>query len=169
MLARPTPGEYAPFYETYVRLVPEDDLLGAMQAQAAQTKALLAAFTDPDQTYAPGKWTVRQLVGHLTDTERVFGGRALWVARGDPAALPGFDQDHWMAAADYGRYTLAELGAEFALVRAGHLSFLGHLGAEAWGRAGVVNGQLVSVRALGYLLLGHERHHLGVLRERYLG
>lgn len=167
-MTRPDPAEYAPFYATYINLVPEDDVLGAMQQQAGATRQRLAALQErPEHRYAPGKWTVRQVVGHMLDTERVFGGRALFIARNDPADLPGFEQDHWMAHSDFSRYALPDLSAEFGLVRAGHLSFLHHLPAEVWDRRGTAAGNVFSVRALAYALLGHERHHLGILTTRY--
>lgn len=167
-ISRPQPGEYSAFHARYVALVPEDDLLAAMQAQEAMTAAALGAYAaTPDHTYAPGKWTVRQLLGHMTDVERVFGGRLLFIARGDPARLPGFEQDDWMRAADFGRYALPDLLAEFGAVRRSHLSLLRHLPPGDWTRRGVVGDHEFTVRALARMLLGHERAHLDVLRERY--
>lgn len=167
-MTSPQPGEYSPFHARYVALVPEDDLLAAMRAQEAVTAAALGAYAAaPDHTYAPGKWTVRQLLGHMTDVERVFGGRLLFILRGDPARLPGFEQDDWMRAAEFGRYALPELLAEFGAVRRSHLSLLGHLPPGDWTRRGVVGDHEFTVRALARMLLGHERAHLDVLRERY--
>ncbi|WP_424951292.1 DinB family protein [Deinococcus sp.] len=166
-MTRPDPTQYPEFHQTYVRLVPEEDLLAALEKQAAETKRVLMAFLAPDHVYAPDKWTVRQVVGHMTDTERLFGGRLVWAARGDPANLPRSNPAAWMEAAHFERYTWSDLVAEFALVRAGHLSLLRHLTPDAWERIGTVNGSPFSVRALAYVLLGHERHHLKVLQERY--
>ena len=167
-MTRPQPDEYSPFHARYVALVSEDDLLAAMRAQEAVTAAALGAYAAaPDHTYAPGKWTVRQLLGHMTDVERVFGGRLLFILRGDPARLPGFEQDDWMRAAEFGRYALPELLAEFGAVRRSHLSLLGHLPPGDWTRRGVVGDHEFTVRALARMLLGHERAHLDVLRERY--
>lgn len=168
-MTRPAATDHSEFHARYVNLVPEADLLAAMRAQEAVTREAFMAFAEqPGHTYAPGKWTVRQMLGHMTDTERVFGSRALFFARGDASPLPGFEQDDWMAAADFGTYTLEALLAEFQTVRAGHLSWLAHLPETAWERRGVASGQAVTVRALAYMLLGHERAHVEILKERYM-
>ncbi|GGJ73543.1 DinB family protein [Deinococcus aquiradiocola] len=165
---RPQPGDHSEFHARYVNLVPETDVLAAMQAQAPVTRAALLAFADrPDHAYAPGKWTVRQVLGHMTDTERVFGYRALSFARADTSPLPGFEQDDWMATTDFGTYRLPDLLTEFETVRAGHLSWLTHLPDAAWEGRGVASGQSVTVRSLAFMLLGHERAHLQILQERY--
>ncbi len=167
-MIRPAATDHSEFHARYVNLVPETDLLSAMNSQEAVTRAAFQPFMNrPEHAYAPGKWTVRQMLGHMTDTERVFGFRALWIARADPSPLPGFEQDGWMGATDFGPYTLPDLLSEFQTVRAGHLSWLGHLPGAAWDRRGVVSGQEITVRALAYMLLGHERAHLEILRERY--
>ncbi len=167
-MTRPAATDHSEFHARYVNMVPETDLLAAMQAQTPLTRAAVLAFAGrPDHAYAPGKWSVRQMLGHMTDTERVFGYRALSFARGDASPLPGFEQDDWMAAADLSRYSLEDLLTEFGTVRAGHLSWLSHLSGDAWERRGVASGQTVTVRALAYMLLGHERAHIEILRERY--
>lgn len=167
-MTRPTANEHSDFHARYVNMVPEPDLLAAMQAQEAVTRAEFLAYADrPEHTYAPGKWTVRQMLGHMTDTERVFGGRLLFAARADPAALPGIEQDDWMREADFGTYTLPDLLGEFATVRSGHLSLLRHLPPTVWDRRVTASGHSFTVRALAYMLLGHERAHLDILRERY--
>ncbi|MGI8747298.1 MAG: DinB family protein [Deinococcus sp.] len=169
-MTRPGTDEYPPFYQTYIGLVPEADILAAMDGQAEVTREVLRSLADrPDHHPQPGKWSAQEVLGHMLDTERVFGSRGLFFARGDPAPLPGFDQDGWMAHSDFARYPYPYLIAEFVGVRAGHLSFLRHLPPEAWDRRGVVNGSHFTVRALAYAMLGHERHHLGLLRERYGG
>ncbi|ULH14168.1 DinB family protein (plasmid) [Deinococcus sp. KNUC1210] len=166
-MTRPLLSDYPDFYARYVDLVPEDDILAAMQAQAAVTRERLLSFADrPDHRYAPEKWSVRQMLGHMTDTERVFGFRALWFARTDPSALPGFEQDDWMQASDFSA-PLEELLTEFETVRRGHILFLKHLSPEAWDRRGIANGYSFSVRAYAYGMLGHERSHLKLLEERY--
>ena len=165
---RPLPTDHSEFHARYVNMVPEPDLLAAVRVQTPLTRAAVLAFSDrPDHAYAPGKWSVRQMLGHMTDTERVFGFRALSFARGDASPLPGFEQDDWMAATDFGSYSLPDLLAEFETVRAGHTSWLSHLPDTAWERRGVASGQGVTVRSLAYMLLGHERAHVGILRERY--
>ena len=148
--------------------MPEDDLLHAMQMQAPVTEAQILSFADrPGHRSAPGKWSVRQVMGHMIDTERVFGFRALWIARADPAPLPGFEQDDWMMASDFDTRPLPELLEEFETVRRGHRLMLRHLSPQAWERRGVVSGHPFSVRALACAMLGHERAHLAVLAERY--
>jgi hypothetical protein len=167
-MTRPASGDHSEFHARYVNLVPEDDLLAALRAQTSATRVAVLAFSDrPDHCYAPGKWSVKQVLGHMTDTERVFGYRALSFARGDTSPLPGFEQDDWMKAADFSAYRLEDLLTEFETVRAGHRSWLAHLPDAAWERRGVASGQGVTVRALAYMLLGHERAHVQILRERY--
>ena len=167
-MTRPRPSDHSEFQARYVNMVPEQGLLSAMRAQETVTRAAFLAFAGrPEHAYAPGKWTVKQMLGHMTDTERVFGYRALSMARGDPAQLPGMEQDDWMAAADFSSYSLEDLLSEFKTVRAGHLSWLGHLPEAAWESRGTASGQGVTARALAYMLLGHERAHLEILRGRY--
>ena len=167
-MTRPQPGGYSAFYARYVDLVPETDLLSAMQAQEAVTRAAFLTFADrPEHTYAPGKWSVRQMLGHMADTERVFGYRALSIARADPAPLPGFEQDDWMRMADFSPYSLEDLLASLQAARISNLYLLSNLSPATWERRGTASGSPVTVRALAYMLLGHERAHLDVLRERY--
>ena len=167
-MTRPQPSDHSDFHAWYVNLVPETDLLTAMRAQAAVTQAALLAFADrPDHRYAPGKWSVRQVLGHMADTERIFGYRALSIARGDAAPLPSVEQDHWMANSDFDLSSLEDLLAGFQAVRVGNLFLLGGFTPAAWERRGVASDHAVTVRALAYMLLGHERAHLEVLRERY--
>jgi hypothetical protein len=170
LTGRPAPSEYAEYYGRYIGLVPEDDLCAAMAAQTEATLAFLRALPEAagDHRYAPGKWSIKEVVGHVMDAERVFAMRALFFARLDAAALPGFEQDDWVNAATFDAQPLDELIAEFEHVRRGNLYFLKHLSAEAWRRRGTASGYDFSVRALAYVMLGHERYHLEVLRTRYL-
>ena len=167
-MPRPQPSEYPPFYARYVDLAPEDDVLMAMQAQAAVTETQILRFADrPDYRYAPDKWSVQQIVGHMADTERVFGFRALWYARADPAPLPGFEQDDWMAASDFETQPLTELLAGFQAARTNNLFMLRQLSPDAWERHGLANDHRFTVWAYAHGMLGHERAHLQVLAERY--
>ena len=167
-MTRPTSADHSEFHARYVNLVPETDLLSAMRAQAAVTQAAFLAFADrPDHRYAPGKWSVRQVLGHMADTERIFGYRALSIARGDAAPLPGVEQDDWMANSDFGTSSLEDLLAGFQAVRTGNLYLLSGFTPAAWERRGVASGYAVTVRALAYMLLGHERAHLEMLRKYY--
>ncbi len=168
--ARPASDEYAPYYEKYVSLVPDADLVETLERQGAETLALLRGLTEEQgaHRYAPDKWSVKQLVGHVSDGERLFAYRALAIGRGDRAPLPGMDQDVWMAGVDFDARTLASLADEFAAVRAATLHLLRHLSPEAWSRRGTASENEVTVRALAYIIAGHEAHHLRILRERYL-
>lgn len=167
-MTRPQPGDFPPFYARYVGLAPEEDVVGAMLAQAPLTRAAVLTFADrPEHRYAPDKWSVKEVVGHMADTERVFGFRALWFARADPSPLPGFEQDAWMAASAFDAQPLEDLLAGFEAARASNLHLLRQLAPEAWERRGVASGHGFTVRASARLLLGHERAHLQILAERY--
>ena len=167
---RPEPNEYASYYETYVSKVSGEDVVETLERQGAETLALLRGLPEERgaHRYGEGKWSVKQLVGHLSDGERLFSYRALSIARGDSAPLPGMEQDVWMAGSDFDSRTLSDLIDEFEAVRAATLHLLRHLSPEAWARRGVASDNEVTVRALAYIIAGHEAHHLKVLRERYL-
>ena len=168
-MGRPTDQEYAPFYKGYVGLVTEDDVLPPLAAQRDEVLRLAASVPTERETfrYAEGKWSIRELFGHIGDGERVFGYRAFCIGRGDQAAFPGFDQEEYMAAADYDRVPLAELASDFARLRESNLAVLKRLPPERWAQVGTASGARVSVNALAYVMAGHVRHHLGVLRDRY--
>jgi hypothetical protein len=165
---RPSPTEYAPFYETYVRLVAEDDILAALEAQLGDVLALLRPVPEAAGAvrHPPYTWSVKDVVGHVTDAERVFGYRALRFARGDATPLPGFDENTYAQAADCDRRPLADLVAEFEAVRRSSLGLFRSLPDAAWQRGGEANGQPVTVRALAYIIAGHARHHTAILRRR---
>ena len=170
LIPRPHASEYAPFYATYVDAVPDGDLLRLLEDHAAGLLDLLRAFGEArgDDCYASGKWSVKEVVGHMADTERVFAYRDLRFARADATPLPGFEQNGYVEAAGFGRRTLADLAEEFADVRKATLKLLAGLDEAALRRSGVASGHPMSVRALAWVLAGHERHHVRVLRERYL-
>jgi hypothetical protein len=151
-------------------LVLEDDICGAMVRQLETTAAYLNAITDAmsDRRYAPGKWTLREVVGHLGDTERIYGFRLLTFARGDSAVLSHSDQDLYVREAAFDRHPLGVWLEQFLLVRRSHLALLQHLPPGAWARTGTVAGFTVSVRAMAYLMVGHERHHLRIIQDHYL-
>ena len=168
-MSRPTETEYAPDYQSYVAHVAEDEILPAMRSQIDAVDVLLDRVAPERETYAyaEGKWTIRQIVGHLIDGERVFGYRALCIARGETQDLPGFDENAYMPNAPYEHVELEDLLSEFRLVRLSNIAMLRTLDEAAWTRMGMANGAPVSVRALAYIMVGHARHHMGVLRERY--
>jgi hypothetical protein len=166
---RPASSEYAPFYAGYVARVPEHDILAVLAAQKQEVAALARSIdgAKADYRYAEGKWTVRELLGHVVDGERVFGYRAFCFSRGEQAALPGFDENEYVGAAPADGASPAAIAAEFSAVRDANLAFLRRLDDAAWALVGTASGQPVSVRALAWIMAGHPRHHLGVLRERY--
>lgn len=167
---RPEPSEHLPYYEKYIRLVVGEDPLAALASQTGETLATLRAVSEADslKRYAPGKWSLREVIGHVTDAERVFAYRALRIARGDATPLAGFEQDDWMVSARFDERSFHDLLDEFATVRQASVTLLRPLGAEAWRRRGVASGGDVSVRALAFIIAGHERHHLAIVREKYL-
>lgn len=168
-VSRPQPGEYASYYEKYVSLIPGDDILSTLEAQRLQTTQLLAARSEREGNfrYAPDKWTVKEVVGHISDCERIFMYRVLRISRGDQTPIEGFDQDDYVRSGQFNDRTLADLAQEFAHVRSATVSLLGGLGEEAWPRRGVANKNEVSVRALAYITAGHELHHRRILEEKY--
>jgi hypothetical protein len=168
--ARPEASEYAPFYETYVSLVPDGDVVETLSRQAEEVSALLAGITEEraGYAYAPGKWSIKEVVGHVIDTERVFSYRALAIARGEQQPLPGMDQDAYMARSNFGERALADLAEEFERLRRANILMLRGLSEEAWSRRGTASGCEVTVRAVAYIMAGHAAHHLQVLRTRYL-
>lgn len=169
LIPRPAPADYPPYYAPYVEAVPEGDLVRSLEDQCEDVLALLRRFGEENGgvRYAAGKWSVREVVGHLADAERVFAYRALRFARADATPLPGFDENAYVAAAGFDRRTLADLAEEFADVRRATVKLFCALGAEALARAGTANGARVTVGALAWIIAGHERHHARILRERY--
>ena len=167
---RPQPNEYAPYFDRYISLVGEDDIAGAIERQTRETAAMLASIGEEKSAfrYAPEKWSIKQVVGHVTDAERIFAYRLLCIARGETQSLPGFDENDYMRKANFDDLPFAELVDGLAAVRRATLALMRGLSDQAWSRSGVANQNPISVRALAYTLLGHERHHLRVLRDRYL-
>ena len=170
MSTRPEPTEYAPYYARYIDLVPEDDICAALREQGSATESILQLLNDKQASfrYAPDKWSVKQLVGHVTDSERIFAYRALSIARGETRPLPGYDEKNYGATGEFDRRPWNDLIAELATVRQATVGLFRGLPEEAWDRSGVANDNAISVRGLAYVIVGHERHHLNVLRERYL-
>jgi DinB superfamily len=169
MLVRPTRDEYASSFQAYVERVPDGDVLQHLQVQGERTRASFAKLDEAKGRfqYAPGKWTVKRLLQHVTDGERMFCYRALCIARGEQVSLPAFDENSYAANDGSDARRLHDVVAEFASVRAATLTLFGGFDAAAWQRRGTANGQPVSVRALPWITAGHELHHLAVLRERY--
>jgi hypothetical protein len=170
MGTRPDRTEAAEYYFTYIDQVPDGDIVGTLASQLPEAVALLGGLSEEQslQRYAPGKWTMRQMMGHVNDAERLFVFRALWFARGLEPALPSFDQDAAVpASAADDRAWRSHVG-EFEAVRAATIALFRNLPADAWMRRGIASGHPFSVRALAYITAGHAAHHLRILRERYL-
>jgi len=168
---RPAPGEYAPYAQADIDFVRGDDAVLILTHQGEQVRKLFAPLTDAQVNgvrYAPGKWTLKEVLGHLIDDERIFAYRALCVARQDTRPLPGFDENEYVRGAGFEERRWASLLAEFTVVRQGTTAFFAGLSTEAWRRRGMVNGYDASVRGLAFHVAGHELHHLRVLEERYL-
>lgn len=168
MISRPDRTEYADFYTDYISKVPDGDLLNFMDLQPAEFDGLVNDLTDAEAARppAPGKWSVKQVLGHLCDTERVHSYRVLRFARGDKTELQGFEQDDYVAAANSNGRSTTELLSELKSVRKATLSLLESLSTEDSMRSGVANGKSISVRAMAYVIAGHTQHHLDLMKER---
>lgn len=169
MAGHPAPEEYASYYGKYVGLVPETDIVATLERQVEQVRALTRGVAADRETwrYGPDKWSVRQVIGHLIDGERVFGYRAFCFSRQESHPLPSFDENAYIANADYDRIPLQDLVEEFATVRAANLMVLRRLDETGWGMTGTASQNPISVRALAYVMVGHVRHHVAILESRY--
>lgn len=169
-LVRPEPTEYGDFYRGYVDMVGEGNILRLLTAQRDTALQLLRSIDEEraEHRYAAGKWSIKEVIGHVTDSERVFAYRALCFARGERAPQPGFDQDAYVAAADFNRRSLGDLAAEFSQARYANVTLFGGFDDDVWLRRGVANGVEFTVRSIPYIIAGHELHHIAVIRERYL-
>jgi hypothetical protein len=170
MLERPEPNEAASYYSIYINRVGSDDILDVLATQLEEAGAFLSEVSEEQSLhrYAPGKWSMRELLGHVNDTERVFTFRALWFARGFQDPLASYEQEIAVAAAESDEVSWASHVAEFRAIRSATLSFYRNLPSEAWLRSGIASDNPVTVRALAYIVAGHLSHHLAILRERYL-
>lgn len=168
-MSRPGPDEYAGFFARYVDSVPDGDIVAQLESQGSATQQLLASIGEEraGYRYAPDKWSIKQVIGHITDSERVFAYRLMAIARGETQSLPGFDENEYMANVNFDKQSLAELAEGLAATRRATLALVRGLDDQAWSRRGVANQNPVTVRAMAWVAAGHERHHLNVLRERY--
>jgi hypothetical protein len=169
-VGRPERGEATEYYLRYIDLVPDGDICATLEAQLSDTLALLARVPPDrvDYRYAPGKWSISEVVNHLNDTERLFAFRAFWFARGFDSPLPSFDQEVAVKHAGASALAWSAHVDEFRSLRTSTLYFFRHLPSEAWLRRGIASGNPFTVRALAFLAAGHVIHHATVLRERYL-
>lgn len=168
--ARPEKSEYQPYFEVYISRVPDGDIVATLGRQLDETLVLIRSIPEDrgEFRYAEGKWTIKELIGHIIDSERVFAYRALRFGRGDTTPLEGFEQDDFVRGADFNKRTLSNFANEYEYVRRSTISLLASLEASAWDRRGTANNNEVSVRGIAFIIAGHERHHLEILRTRYL-
>lgn len=167
---RPDNTEFAPYYAVYVDAVPDGDIVTVLRGDGDEMQAILAGMPESKgaHRYAADKWTIRDVIGHVIDAERVFAYRALRFARGDAAPLASFDQDVYVRTAGAGQRTLADLAAELRAVRDSTVALFASLPPDAWARRGIASEKTFSVRALAYIAAGHAHHHFRILRDRYL-
>jgi uncharacterized damage-inducible protein DinB len=169
-MKRPEPSEFAPYYKNYIDLVKVDNPIKALEDQIIAMQAFLSEIPEERESYryAEGKWSIKEIIGHLIDTERIFGYRALCIARKDKSSFPGYDENAYVAAANFDARSFYDLVHEFSIVRESHLALFKSFSLEAFSEMGIANQQPVSVRAILFIMAGHEIHHLKVIRERYL-
>jgi uncharacterized damage-inducible protein DinB len=169
-MQRPQPDEYAHFYETYISLVETGDIIASLNAQAIETMAVLSRLPESqgDFRYEPGKWSVKQVLGHINDSERIFAYRALRISRNDPKPMEGFEQNDYVDNGGFERRSLSGLIDEFTAIRSATVCLFANLEGEAWQRRGVANQNQVSVRALAWIIAGHELHHRSIVPAKYL-
>ena len=169
-MSRPERTEAAEYYFTYIDRIQQDDIVGAMESQLEDVGKFLASISEEKSLlrYAPEKWSIRQVLSHLNDTERAFAFRALWFGRDFHDPLASFDQNISVNAARADEYSWASHVSEFRDIRRSTLALFRKLPSEAWKRSGVASGNTVSVRALAFIIAGHVSHHVAILEERYL-
>jgi len=170
-ISLPTTDEFAPFYADYVqRAAQRDDVFAALVQQIDELHATLDSLSDPQACFksGPAEWSIKEVIGHINDVERVFSYRLLRVSRGDVTPLPGFEQEDYVRAAGFDRYSLNDLISEFEFLRRANLIAIGHMSEEAVDRRGTASGYTVSARAMIYMLIGHIDHHMASLQEKYL-
>jgi hypothetical protein len=168
-IGRPEPGEYAPYYDRYISLIQGTDILGTLESQRRQTMLLLSGReeSDGDYCYAPDKWSAKEVLGHVCDTERIFAYRALRISRADRTPIEGFEQDDYVSNGPFATRPLCELIDDYLAVRRATLTLFRNLDDQAWIRRGIANKNDVSVRALAYIIAGHEAHHRRILEQKY--
>lgn len=169
-MQRPEKDEYNEYYDRYVSLVNEPDIVAALENQLGEMREIFNEISEEKSAfaYSEGKWTIKELIGHLIDGERIFGYRALRISRGDETPIEGFEQDGYVENAAFNDYKFADLIEEFELVRRSNMLFFKHLKETDWTRTGTASDNPVSVRALAYIMVGHVRHHANILRDKYL-
>jgi len=167
---KPAPGEYSPYYDRYISLVASEDILGILETQLVETVSVLSTCSEQqgEFRYSPGKWNMKEVLGHVADTERIFAYRALRISRNDKTPMAGFEQDDYVRNGPFAHCRLAKLVEDFSRVRQATLSLFGNLPEDAWLRRGVANNNEITVRAVAYIIAGHELHHRRILQQLYL-
>jgi hypothetical protein len=167
----PEPSEYDAFYAGYISCVTDPDVLSVLSRQQSVVLDLLGKVSEERSSvrYAPGKWSLKEVVGHLIDTERLFSYRGLCIARGENQGLPGFDQDDYVATGLFGTRSMPNLLGEYDAVRTSSIQLFRNFDPSVWSNHGVANEVIFSVRAIAFIIAGHEAHHLKVIRSKYLG
>ena len=170
MIGRPQKTEAAPYYFTYIDRVPGDNVMPLLESQWEDLSPLLSSISEEKSLhrYAPEKWSIRQLLNHITDTERAFAFRALWFARGFESPLPGYDQDVAASGAQADAVSWAAHVEEFRRVRLATTALFKNMPPDAWMRKGIASENPFTVRAVAFIIAGHVSHHVAILRERYL-
>lgn len=165
----PQPDEYGEFYQGYINLVDSDNVIQMLIQQGQQVYTIIQKITPGEASYryADDKWSVQEVFGHLADTERIMAYRALCISRGEQKSLPGYDQDNYVREADFNQRSLQNLSAEYDALRNANISMFSSFNKEQIQRKGTANNTTVSVRALAYIIAGHEKHHLNILEEKY--
>lgn len=170
MKKRPDKAEYAPYYQNYIDLVKANDIIKTLESQVLAFQAFVTSIPEEKESfaYAPGKWTIKEVIGHIIDTERIMGYRALRIGRGDETPLPGFDENLYVSNAKSSGRTLYDLAHEFSLVRTSNVALFKTFDSTVMDRKGIANNNPLSVRACLYVIAGHELHHINVIKSRYL-
>lgn len=170
MLERPSRDEFTQYYRTYIDLVPEGNLENILLTQLEETRRLLGTISEEQAhyRYEAGKWTLKEVVGHIADTERIMSYRLLRIARGDTLPLAGYDDIEYVKEAMFPVRKLADLVEEYAAVRQATIALVRGIPYQAWTRTGVANNSRLSARAIAYIIAGHELHHRNIIEERYL-
>ncbi|HDR7719257.1 DinB family protein [Bacillus albus] len=171
MQIRPKSSEYNPYYATYINLISDGNIIHILEQQIQDTNCLLKEISDSEGLfrYAPSKWSIKEVIGHIADTERITAYRLLSIARGETAELPGYNDDMYVLKADFNKQSMQDLLENLMIVRQSTVHLLKSLDKDAWLQRGNANKSAVTVRALAYIIAGHELHHLQIIKERYLG
>ncbi|MBJ8078104.1 DinB family protein [Bacillus cereus group sp. N12] len=171
MQKRPGTNEYNPYYSTYIKLVPDGDIIHILEQQMKETNLLLKDISDSEGhfRYAPNKWSIKEVIGHIADTERIMAYRLLSIARGETAELPGYNDDMYVLRAAFDKQSMQDLLTNLTVVRQSTVHLLKSLDKDAWLKRGIANNSEVTVRALANIIAGHELHHRQIIKVRYFG